>query len=327
MANNSSQSPDQEPIVKDTPTTIDTRARGVNNWNIGRLFWGLLFIVVGSLVLANNFHILDVNWMNVWQLWPLAIIAAGVSILSVRSWIWRILTILLMLVTFTMIVFAALADYPNVNTSPQRSTDAVVRRVSPTINNAEVTIKAGLSDLRIATADQDAIATVNLKSNHTSLTQSSFRDGDTQRISFSSEAGNGIWTGDVKSSWDVRLTRSLPLNVNVDAGASDANIDVSQAQLRSIDVDASASNLTLKLGSQEESTKINMNAGASSITIKAPKTSGIRLTLDNGLSSKQIADLVEVGKDTYESPNYSEATKKIELTGKIGVSSFTIERY
>lgn len=327
MADKAEQSTDQEPIAKDAPTTANSRTDNDNNWNIGRLFWGLLFIVVGGLVLANNFHVLDVNWINVWRLWPLAIIAAGVSILSVRSWIWRILTVLLMLVTFATIIFAALADYPKITPLPQRSTDAIVRQLSPAINNAEVTIKSGLSDLRIVSADQDEIAKVNLTSSHMSLTQSSVRDGDTQRISFSSEAGDGIWTGDVKSSWDVRLTRSLSLNVNVDAGASDANIDLSQAQLRAIDVDAGASNLTLKLGTQEKLTQINLNSGASAVTIKIPKTSGIRLMLDNGLSSKQIANLIEVSKDTYESPNYADTSNKIELTGKIGVSSFIIERY
>jgi hypothetical protein len=319
--------PDTDLTIGDTPATDSAAPKDKNKWHIGRIFWGLLLIVIGGLVLADNFGIIDVNWKNVWRLWPLGIIAAGVSILSLRSWIWRALTVLLVALTIAIILFAAVTDSPRVESSPHRSTDAIIQQASSSIDEAEITIKAGLSDLKITTADQAAIADVNLKSAHTALTQKSITDGTTQRISFISETDNSVWLGSAKSLWDMKLTRSLPLALNIDTGASDVSIDVSQALLRTIAISTGASNVTLKLGDRVESTTVNLNAGASSVTTRIPKTSGVRLILDNELSSKQIVDLHEVDTDTYESANYHNAIKKIQFTGKIGASSLTIERY
>lgn len=78
-----------------------------NNWSINRIFWGLLLVVIGGLMLVDNFNIVQVDWSNLWKLWPLIIISCGLSILAIRSWFWRILSILLVIATMGVIVWAA----------------------------------------------------------------------------------------------------------------------------------------------------------------------------------------------------------------------------
>ena len=88
-----------------------------DNWNIGRIFWGLLLVLIGGMLVADNFGWLNVNWGDLWRLWPLVIIAIGVSILSVKGIVWKIFTIVLAAVTLGAIAFVALGNYsgPNVN--------------------------------------------------------------------------------------------------------------------------------------------------------------------------------------------------------------------
>ena len=45
------------------------------------IFWGLLFIVLGLLVLINNFTSIFMDWATIWKLWPLVVVLLGLSIL------------------------------------------------------------------------------------------------------------------------------------------------------------------------------------------------------------------------------------------------------
>ena len=80
-----------------------------SNLNIGRIFWGLLLILVGGLLVIDNFAWANVNWSELWRLWPLLIIAAGLSILSIRSVVWKILSAVLAIFTLAAVAFVALS--------------------------------------------------------------------------------------------------------------------------------------------------------------------------------------------------------------------------
>ena len=45
------------------------------------IFWGLLFVVFGLLVLINNFTNIFMDWGSIWKLWPLVIVLLGLSII------------------------------------------------------------------------------------------------------------------------------------------------------------------------------------------------------------------------------------------------------
>lgn len=309
------------PQVSKTPDR-DTKQK---KWRIDRLFWGLLLILVGVLSLADNFGFLGVQWTNVWRLWPVAIIAAGLSVLSIQNRFWKILSVLLVIATLIGVAVVATVDYSDKATSGNYK--ATVNQSSNEIKQAEVLVQAGASVLRVDTAKQTAIAAVTLQSDLATLAHTSVADGTTQRLSFSMNGSNRWWVGDVRSTWDVLLTRNLPLQVRVDAGASDTTIDLSQAQLQSLTVKAGASSLDLKVGNRQDMTAVAIDSGVSSVVLRVPNGSGVRLVLDGGLTTKRLADLADTGNDTYESPGYSQATKKIAVTAKIGVATFSVERY
>jgi len=313
-------------MVKQSDSKVSEANRPASKWPLERLFWGLLLIVIGGLILADNFGYAEVNWTDVWRLWPFAVIAAGLSIIASRTLLWRLVTIVFIILTLGAVIFVALNEYVDPATAA-RTSEATVSRIADDIERAEVTIKAGASMLVVDTAPQSEIVDATLESNVSRLSQKSVRDGSTQRITLAMQGSSGWWIGDVRSAWDVQLTRRLPLDINIDTGASNANIDFSQAQLRTLDIDAGASKLVLTLGDRETSASVNLDAGASSIIIRVPKDSGIRVTLDRGLVSTQLGDLQEVDDNTFESSGYADADNKIQITGKIGASSFTIERY
>ena len=52
----------------------------------GYLFWGIFFVFLGAIPLADRMGWIDVSSLgDVWRLWPLAVIAAGLAILLART--------------------------------------------------------------------------------------------------------------------------------------------------------------------------------------------------------------------------------------------------
>ena len=90
---------------KSSEVVIEKKSK---NWNIGAIFWGLLFVLIGVLLLLNNFGIIEVNLSNIWQLWPVIIIGIGLSVLSPRGWLWGIISVILTIAMLGLVAFAVI---------------------------------------------------------------------------------------------------------------------------------------------------------------------------------------------------------------------------
>lgn len=316
---------ENEENIHSSASQSSSKSRNNRKWSINKLFWGLLLILVGGLMLASNFGFVNVNWGNVWRLWPLIIVSAGLSIMSFRSIIWRILMVLLVILSLGIITWVVVGDSSSL--SIIHSQESSVSKLSTDVKQAEVSIKVGASVLKIGTADQKQIANVNLESNYSTLSKTSVQSNDTQQIDFFMTNNNSWWTGDIRNIWDVKLTQSMPIVLNIDAGASQTKIDTSAAMLKEMNIKAGASSLDLKLGSVENTSNINIDSGASSVTLRTPVNVGVRLKLEGGLTTKKLSDLTETTTDTFESLNYAQSKKQINIIAKIGVSSLDVIRY
>lgn len=294
--------------------------------NIDRLFWGLLLVLIGVLIILNNFQIVSVNWGNLWRLWPMIIIVAGLSMLSLKGWLWRVVTTIAIIGSMAVIVWAAVFQQGNFQgiVDIQKT---VTQKISSDIQRAEISLKAGAGSINIDSSNQTEIVNAELNSNLTKLEQTNSAVNGTQKINLSMKSVNYSWATNIKNDWNIYLTRDLPLSLSVDAGASSTKIDLSKAKLDNLDVNAGASNLDIKLGDRRDSVSLDIDAGASSIKLSLPKNSGVYMKVDGGLNSKNMADLVSAGDSVYKSNDYDQAKQKINIVSKVGLSSLTVERY
>lgn len=305
---------------------IDKKQPKNKGWNVGRWFWGLLLVIVGGLILANNLGWLSVNWDNLWRLWPLVIVVAGLSVLSVRNKMWRIITFLLMILSLVAVVFIAVADFPGSQTVNTYSTTS--QKLSSDITQADITLKAGAGTININSADQDPIVKAKLNSDSSTLNETSTRSDTTQNIVLSMDSiRHMMFFGGTNNTLDVSLTRNIPLILHMDIGAARTIADLSDVKLQGISVKSGATELNLTLGNKSNRTSVDIQSGVSSTIVRIPKDSGVNLTLHGSLSSNHLSDLVSTGGETFQSPGYESASNKIDIVASIGVASFTIERY
>ena len=130
-----------------------------------------------------------------------------------------------------------------------------------------------------------------------------------------------------KNHVDFALNKNLVWYLDFDFGAAAMDFDLEEFKVKSVDIDMGAADLTLKLGNKYPETKIYIDAGASSINLKIPSTSGCELIADAVLSSKNFNGFKKIDSNKFRTDNFEQSENKIFIDLNCGVSSINIERY
>ena len=311
---------------KSSEVVIEKKSK---NWNIGAIFWGLLFVLIGVLLLLNNFGIIEVNLSNTWQLWPVVIIGIGLSVLSPRGWLWGIISVILTIAMLGLVVFAVidnptyrdLRGWSNQDTKKLSDDAAKAAKIDTTINTPATSLSLSSSDSRRGVEAIQQSKSMNL--NIDAETR-----GDTRYVRIDSEPSRRFWfRGGVANSLDIDLTRKLPVSLSIDTGAASVSGDLSQVKLKSLNIDTGASSIDLKLGAIEPRQEVVLDAGASKLAFKIPKSVGVRVESSGGLKSTSFEGIEKVSESVYESKGFADSEKQITIRADLGVSRFEISRY
>lgn len=306
----------------------EKESRAARRWNAGNLFWGLFLVLIGALFLLQNLGVVDINFSNLWALWPIFIIMAGVSMVAVRGWLGVLISGLVALVALALVALVAL----NV-VRPGDIDSTLVDRVSVareigTVEKLNLTVEAGAGTIDVSSAAATKTVDASLKSTVTSLNHRSDRTGTTQNVRvIMDDNSHHWWNGHMKNDLALVLGQSLPTDLKIDAGAAKITADLSRVDLRKLNIDSGASSLDVRLGNVAKTTEVTYDIGASSITLRLPRSSGMSLTLDSGLSGTNLPDLKEVADNYYESENFASATHKVTIHGKMGMANLRVVYY
>jgi|GEM_PF-678806 len=337
MAEKKAKKPVEPEVVEPAVPVEEKKAKATSGrkrkYRSGSIFWGIAFIIVGTLFLLDNLGIVSVHFWNLWQLWPILIIGAGISMLSLSGWLSGILAVLLAL-TFGTLAYLVAVDNPYYNNQTSIGSQEVTT-TDGTITEAakgglNLTLKTGAVSLDFSSSPSQGGYTANLHSDYLTLSQgNSYLQDDIQYVTLETSSTSNWWMGmgRMHNSLNVELTENAPLALNIETGASTVNGDFSSTQLKSLSLDSGASSISLKFGGKVVSQDITLDAGASRIVLSVPKDSGVRIVTDGGLSHTDFENVDKVNDTTYESRGFSSAKNQITIHAKIGVSSFEVTRY
>jgi hypothetical protein len=85
--------------------------------------------------------------------------------------------------------------------------------------------------------------------------------------------------------------------------------------------------MTIKLGDKNPQSVLTFNAGASSIIVKVPKSSGCQVSSESFLASREFDGFEKKGDRVYQTPAYDESKNKVLITVKTAISKIHIDRY
>lgn len=307
------------------PTTPDKKNDSRWSFSIWRLVIGLLIVLFGAQLLAQNY---GWDWsinLDITRLWPIVLILIGISMITKGH---VISTVVGSVLAMSVIGIAAVIVITQPNTISRESYNRTIEVAKEiTATSAEYTLDLGAADIEVTGGANNALSG-NYESNVGELDLGSRLEGAKQKISIGTknERRSWIWLGGFKNDLSLKLPNDLPLELDIDSGAANLNLDFSTVQTREVTIDAGASSIDLTVGDLLETQRMTISSGASSIDVAIPKTiTGVRLNLDAGLSGKTLpSEFKKISDELYETVDYGTADKKLDLSIDAGASSINI---
>jgi hypothetical protein len=133
--------------------------------------------------------------------------------------------------------------------------------------------------------------------------------------------------GKANHSVEIKLNQEPVWDFELDAGAASVDFDLSEYKVNKFDLNGGAAAFELKFGSDYPETFVSIDAGASSIDIQIPDSSGCDLLITAVLSGKSIYGFEKIEHGHYRTENFDEAENNIFIEVDAAVSSFSITRY
>ncbi|GAI89851.1 unnamed protein product, partial [marine sediment metagenome] len=230
---------------------------------------GTIFILLGVMLLANNFQILPWSvWYELLRLWPAILIAIGVDLIFRKSSLsfLQILSPLVIIAAIGGAVYLSQAD------RAYEITDRALRfeqPLSPKLKQADIEISFGAGILRLEggsaylfEGDFTTPSWLRPKMRYRVVGEKGFleltEEGERGRFQFS-QLGK-------EYSWNLRLNNEIPLTLKIETGASSNYLDISSLEATYLELKAGVSKNEIKFGSLS-SIQAKIEAGVSRIKL------------------------------------------------------------
>ena len=262
----------------------------------GSIFWGSLILVLGVVLLINQF----VPGFNVWGVfWPLVLVGLGVWFLVGQRW-------------------AGSGNLVNEQ----------VHIPLADIREARIQLHHGAGRLEMMPSGTPG-----------ELLSGSFSGGVEQRLERSGQSARldlrtaslPVFIGwpfvymNQGLSWNIAVTREIPLQLEVETGASETRLNLQDLIVTELSIKTGASSFVTTLPAAAGQTRVNVQSGAASVELYLPQGVAGRIHIQSGLAGVNIdQNRFPAAGSGYETPGYETAANKADIYVETGVASITI---
>ncbi len=307
-----------------------------------RVFWGVILVLIGVLVLLKNLDMIHFSWFAFWRLWPLLLILWGISVLPIKDWIKLSVTFLAIAATFWIASESGNLkmgpweksdhyswgwdDWDGTDEGLQgRETQVIREKMDSSIRFAvlKMTAAAGSFDIRGKTDDLLFFRRSGMVGQYEMTRQ---MEGETCTLNFQIREKNITSSND--GNRVVMRLNALPVwDLDLDVGAAEIDFDMSEYQVKNVDIDGGAASMKLRFGNMAPEVNIDIDAGASSITLYIPKDAGCKVDMDTFVTGKTLDGFERLSRGNYQTPGYDTASVRFFVKLDAAVSDLKIERY
>jgi hypothetical protein len=315
-----------------------------------KLIPGIVLVLLGVVFLLRNYGYVDIHWSNIFHLWPIFIVIAGVNLIFAnnRSPLATGIKLAVIIGGFGLLFFGNFGNrfgfWPRGNYEFDIDDDGsieqidVVKRESTrffeenyndSIKTARLNIHGGATSYRLSDTTSQLISaeareffgkyTFNsIKTDSSSVIDFRMRNNKFKNFGFNNDKSN-------KATFKLNVNPEWELDIN--AGATDLDFDLTKFKIRTVDIDGGAASFKVKFGQPLNVTTVKVNTGASEVDIRIPKGAAASIDVHSGLSSDDFEGFVKIRDHRYETPGYAGATNKFNIKINGGVSDFNVKQY
>jgi Domain of unknown function (DUF5668) len=312
------------------------------NYHRGLLFWGLALITGGAVALGAQQGYIDRDVLaGAWRLWPLILVAIGVSILASRTPFAIVGTVVAALVIGAA-GGALIAVGPGVAACGGSEPSQLSTEQGSFGDAARVTLDFNCGSLVVGTTDGDqwSVASGRQGGDPARVT------ADAERLNVESSQNDNWWSGG-RQHWIVGLPAATRYQqLELVANAADTKINLDGGRFASVSVSPNAGSLMLDLtGAEVDDLNVSLNAGSVSVivdkglsmnatmnvnagSIELCTTDGVALQVATDANITFSHNLDESGLqhvgDTWSTAGYADATERVHIDLDGNAASFTL---
>ena len=320
---------------------------GQNYYNSRRhspgLFWPIIFIGGGVILLLSNLGYLAVNsWALLWQLWPVLLIVIGLDVMfGRRGVLGSIISAVLAIAVIAGVVALLLTAQNNpsilgaqssflLNTDLSRRTEHIAMpldgiesadvRIDFHGGNATVYGLEGSSNL----IDGDVTFYGNL------VRSISGTNGRAQVNLETNLLGLGwpFFNGTGSTNWKIGLNPRAEYDLNFNAGSGTYQMDLSKLSLHSLTVGEGSGTMSVDLPNSGKYT-FGLEIGSGTASVRVPAGMAAHVNYHVGSGTVNAPGLRQVSRDgrngVYETPNYSQNGPYVVMNVDVGSGNLDLD--
>ncbi len=285
------------------------------------LGFGVFLLTIGIIWLLVNFRLIEglsiLNSLIV--LWPLILVVVGVNVIFKHNPVVKLVTWLLFLAVIISYGYFAETKY----VENDKDNAVITEEISQETKHGEFNIAMGAEKIELDSKTRN-LFDVNIARPVDSSV--SYRDGkETAAINFEKKSYSPFNFRGGKQLSSFHLNEDVTWDIKVDTGAVSGRLDMSDLEVEKFSLNMGFGNMDLDFGTYSGKTLADINMGFSNVNAFIPKSSGVRVRMESGLTGSNLKALKwEKQGEYYISPNYDTAESKIDIELKAGLSSFNI---
>jgi hypothetical protein len=323
------------------------------NYHRGLLFWGLALITGGGVALAAQQGYIDHDTLvGAWRLWPLILVAIGLSIMLGRTPVAIVGTLVAALVVGVaggaLIAVGPgafscggpdptdLATQDGTFGDPP-STSTLISHV-PAHAVVALEFNCGTLDVSLGDGDEWTVETGQTGDSPARI------DAASDRLEVRSPEHD--WFDSGRQLWHVHLPRATRYELEITPNAADTTVDLGGGTFTSVSIQPNAGSVFLDLtDAQVENLDLSLNAGSASIVIGSGLHMNASLSVNAGsievctvgdvalqittdpnitfANNLDETDLTQVG-DSWSSDGYADASDRVHIDLEGNAASFDL---
>lgn len=301
----------------------------------GRVFWGTLFVIIGVLGIMHNYFAVNLSWEALWKLWPLLLVLLGITAFLKDSKSKWLIVGGIGLLTGVVLFASAQKGCSSVERIVERheheggyediSEQLLVSEMDTLAERASFHFEGGAGHFEIRDTTSDFVR-AEIRSSITSYTLR--RDDDPQpEFHLSMDDASVSWEGSKMRNRVYMYLNPAPLwDLDFETGAASMDLDLRPFAVRRLNVDAGAASIEIRLGARADTCRVDVETGASSVTLLVPTSVGCEVRTEAALSSKSLKDFQKINSGLYRSPNFDDTPSRMYISVESGLSSITVKR-
>ena len=127
------------------------------------------------------------------------------------------------------------------------------------------------------------------------------------------------------TEWHIHLNPSVTYDLKAHSDGGNIQLDLDEMTLSHVAAETGGGNIDLALPGKARTLDVTAKSGAGNVSVHLPGDVAARIRATTGLG-KVIVDarFAKTGKDTFQSPDYDQAAKKVEITISSGAGNVSV---